>query len=280
MERPTGTSTYALNLLPYLQILEPTLLTAQPIPPHKCHPIPPGQTPEQGIKGHARRLMWTQWRLSQIYRSLSTQLLFSPIPEAPLYADCRYVVTVHDLIPLRFPKRFSPLTPYFRYYLPWVLAQAEHILCNSVATATDLINFYQIPSAKITPILLAHNANHFQFLDLPTQNYFLYIGRHDPYKNLSRLIAAFAKLAGKDNYELWIAGPVDKRYTPSLQAQVNHLALNHRVKFLDYVSYDQLPRLINQAIALLLPSLWEGFGFPVLDAMACGTPVITANLSS
>jgi glycosyltransferase involved in cell wall biosynthesis len=188
---------------------------------------------------------------------------------------------VHDLIPLRFPKRFSPLTPYFRYYLPQVLKQAEHIVCNSVATAKDITDFYSISAAKITPILLAYDANHFRKLDLPNNktSYFLYLGRHDPYKNIGRLIKAFAKIPNRD-YQLWIAGPSDKRYTLKLQAQIKELDLCDRVKFLDYVPYEQLPILLNQALALVFPSLWEGFGLPVLEAMACGTPVITSNLSS
>lgn len=280
MSRPTGISIYALNLLPYLQTLYPTLLISRPIDSYNCYPIPPNQTPEQGVKGHLRRLVWTQFQLPRIYQQLKSQLLFSPLPEAPLNNGLRYIVTVHDLVPLRFPKRFSPLTPYFRYYIPQVLTQAQHILCDSVATAKDITSFFQISANKITPVLLAHNAEDFRFLDLPTCNYFLYVGRHDPYKNLHRLIDAFAALPSKDDYELWIAGPSDRRYTPILQAQVEHLGLSHQVKFLNYVPYEQLPTLINQAIALVFPSLWEGFGLPVLEAMACGTPVITSNLSS
>jgi len=207
---------------------------------------------------------------------------------------------VHDLIPLRFPKPNSPLTPYFRYYIPQILTQAQHILCNSTATARDITDFYHIPAAKITPIPLAYDANHFRPLCAPLRQplrpsafpkqphpatsapnpYFLYIGRHDPYKNLHQLINAFAKLPNGGDYELWIAGSSDKRYTPKLQAQANHLGLSHQVKFLNYVPYNQLPILLNNAIALIFPSLWEGFGLPVLEAMACGTPVITSNLSA
>jgi glycosyltransferase involved in cell wall biosynthesis len=281
LSKPTGTTTYILNLLPYLHSLEPTLLVAQNLSTYSCHLVPTGLTPEQGFKGHLGRLLWTQLQLPRIYQQLHrSHLLFSPIPEAPLFSDCRSIVTVHDLIPLRFPKPFSPLTPYFRYYIPQVLAQAQHILCNSSATAKDITDLFQIPADKITPILLAHDAKNFCFLDLPTCNYFLYIGRHDPYKNLHRMIDAFAALPNTHDYELWIAGSNDRRYTPTLQAQVDNLGLSHQVKFLNYVPYEQLPTLINQAIALVFPTLWEGFGFPVLEAMACGTPVITSNLSS
>ena len=280
LTKPTGTTTYTLNLLPHLQKLDPTLLTSQSFPDYKCYPTPPNLTSEQGLKGHLRRLVWTQFQLPKIYQNLKSQLLFSPIPEAPLYTKCRFIVTAFDMIPLHFPKRLSPLTTYHKYYTPEVFKQAEHIICISESTANDIIQFYQIPSHKITPILLAGDNSHFQFLNLPTRNYFLYIGRQDPYKNLQRLITAFSALPNRNDYELWLAGPYDKRYSPLLETQTQKLGISHLVKFLNYVSYDELPIIINQAIALVFPSLWEGFGLPVLEAMACGTPVITSNISS
>jgi len=291
--QPTGITTYAFNLFPHLQSLNPTLLIApeaaqlSPVASSfNCYPVPANLTPAQGSKGHFRRLLWTQLQVPRIYHKLHSPLLFSPIPEAPLFTNCRYVVTVHDLIPLRFPKSRSPLTTYFRYYIPQVLAQAQHIICDSTATAQDITQFYDIPASKITPVLLAYNAEHFRVLDLPDREkvnnppYFLYIGRHDPYKNLHRLIEAFAALPNYRDYELWITGPTDERYTPLLASQVDQLGITTQVKFLNYVPYEQLPIIINQAIALVFPSLWEGFGLPVLEAMACGTPVITSNLSS
>lgn len=278
--KPTGLATYAINLLPYLRPLEPTLLVAQPQPGFKCLSIPANMTHEQGRKGHFSRLLWTQFQLPKYYRKTQSRLLFSPIPEAPLWSACHSVVTVHDLIPLRFFKPFTPLWSYQRYYMPQVLQQATHILCNSEATANDVMEFFHIPAHKITPILLAHDASHFRFLDLPTRNYFLYLGRNDPYKNVQRVIAAFAALPQRSEYELWLAGPMDDRYLPDLTAQIEELELTHQVKFLSYVPYADLPTIINQAIALVMPSLWEGFGLPVLEAMACGTPVITSNLSS
>ena len=278
--KPTGITTYATNLFPHLQPLKPKLLTSQTIANYTCYPVPPNLNPDSGTKGHFRRLLWTQLQLPQIYHKLRSRLLFSPVPEAPLFSNCRYIVTVHDLIALRFPKFFSPLAAYQRHYIPQVLAQAQHILCNSTATAKDITHFFHISPGKITPILLAHDANHFRFLNMPLRNYFLYIGRHDPHKNLQRLIAAFAALPNCRDYELWLAGSDDPRYTPSLKADLHRLGITNQVKFLDYVPYSQLPTLINQAIGLVFPSLWEGFGFPVLEAMACGTPVITSNLSS
>jgi glycosyltransferase involved in cell wall biosynthesis len=280
IRQPTGISTYALNILPFLKSLDPTLLVADTISDYTCYPIPPGQTPDQGIKGHLRRLLWTQFNLPQIYRQLKAKLLFSPLPEAPIFSECRSIVTVHDLIPLRFPGRFSPLTTYQRYYLPQVLHQSQHLLCDSVATANDAIDFLGIPATKITPIPLAYDPHRFRWLDLPPSNYFFYIGRHQPYKNLHRTIEAFAALPTHLDCELRISGPGDRRYTPRLQALAAELGVADRVQFMGYVDDMQLPIWLNQAIALVFPSLWEGFGLPVLEAMACGTPVITSNLSS
>ncbi|MDZ8108413.1 MAG: glycosyltransferase family 1 protein [Nostoc sp. DedQUE12a] len=280
LNQPTGISTYALNLLPHLQQLYPTLLVFQNISGYNCYPTPANLTPEQGVKGHLKRLFWTQFQLPQIYKKLKSQILFSLLPEAPIYTNCRFIVMVHDFIPLRFPKSFSPLTYYHRYYIPQVINQAQHIVCNSQATAKDITDFYQIPARKITPIPLAYDRTHFRFLNLPTSNYFLYIGRQNSYKNLHGLIAAFGALPNNSDYELWLAGPSDRRYTPTLKAQVAQLGIGNRVKFLDYVAYSELPKIINQAIGLVFPTLWEGFGLPVLEAMACGTPVITSNLSS
>ncbi len=280
--QPTGIATYAANVVPHFQELNPILLTAQKFDNFNCYPISDRLTPAQGSKGHISRLFWTQFKLPQIYQKLKSALLFSPVPEAPIYTNCRYVVMVHDLIPLRFPRPFSPLTNYFRYYLPQVLDRAEHIICNSRATAEDIKNFFAIPANKITPILLAYDRDRYRVLEQAktAQNprYFLYIGRHDPHKNLHRTIEAFAKCDRES--QLWLAGSTDRRYTPQLKARSKELGVEKRVKFLEYVCAEELPILISNAISLVFPSLWEGFGLPVLEAMAMGTPVITSNLSS
>ncbi|MBF2001761.1 MAG: glycosyltransferase family 4 protein [Synechococcales cyanobacterium M58_A2018_015] len=294
-QKPTGLSTYALNLIPELPLPERTLLVPPSVAPRfqghgsLCR-VPANLTAEQGKLGHLRRLIWTQQQLPRLCSRLRSKLLFSLVPEAPLWVGCPAVVMVHDLIPLRFPRWSSPLTAYFRVYVPQVLQQAQHILCNSTATARDLVEFYGVPAAKITAIPLAHDAQHFRLPEAapppPERPYFFYLGRHDPYKNLHRLIRAFAHLLHSSEHsserecDLWIAGSADPRYTPTLQQQAEQLGVSERVKFLDYVAYDQLPLVLHQAIALVYPSLWEGFGFPVLEAMACGTPVITSNLSS
>ena len=286
ISKPTGITNYIKKILPHLAKLNPTLLAAKEYLKNQdnFYPISAKLNPDYGTKGHFFRLMWNQFQLPYIYRKLKADLLFSPVPEAPLYSKSRSVVMVHDLIPLRFPQPKSPLTPYFRYYIPQVCSQAEHIICNSQATARDIVDYFGISAAKITPIHLACDRHKFY----PLQNqkkdnqppYFLYLGRHDPYKNVSRLIDAFARISEVKNYQLWLAGPPDPRYTPKIRQQAAELGVKEQVKFLNYVSSEELPATMRGAMALVFTTLWEGFGFPVLEAMGCGTPVITSNISS
>jgi glycosyltransferase involved in cell wall biosynthesis len=282
-DKPTGIATYARNIIPSLDSLNPTLLSAQEFEHYKNYLIADDMTPAQGSKGHFKRLLWIQWQLPRIYQQLQADLIYSPIPEAPLYSQSRYVVMCHDLIPLRFPRLTSPLTNYFRYLVPLVLKQAEHIICNSQATAKDIVDFYGIAADKITPILLGYDAANFyprEGLHLSLTNpYFLYLGRQDPYKNIAGLLDAFAAIPNSD-YHLAIAGATAPRFTPQLQLQAKELGIEKRVIWLDYLDYQELPLVISGAIALVFPTFWEGFGLPVLEAMGCGTPVITSNLAS
>lgn len=282
LEKPTGISIYANNIALCFQDLDPIFFATSPVANFKFQAIPRGLSPQFGFRGHLRRLWWLQRQMPRHFQQYEGELIFSPLPEAPLYSGCRFVVTVHDLIPLRFAQQFSAhLVGYFRYYVSQVVGQAEHILCDSVATADDLVEFFGIPASKITPVLLAYDREHFRPCPQGVKQYFLYIGRQDPHKNLSRLIDAFQQVHqfNKD-IELWLVGPMDKRYTPTLIAQAQAAGVENRIRFLDYVAYDALPQIMSDAIALVFPSLWEGFGLPPLEAMACGTPVITSNLAS
>ena len=286
IDRPTGVTTYISQIVPHLRDLGPTFLGNRSFlgscsslsVPH--HPIPPRLSPDFGARGHLRRLLWTQFQLPPLMEQFQASLLFSPVPEAPLGCYYRYAVMLHDAIPLRFPNWRSPLTYYARYYVPRVLAGAAKILCNSQATARDAVEFFGVAPHKLAPVWLACDRQRFRPNPAAKQgNYFLAIGRLFPYKNLARAIAALARVPDSE-CELWIAGPPDGRYLPGLQARARAEGVEHRVRFLGYVASETLPALLQEAIALVFVSLWEGFGLPLLEAMACGTPAIVSNLSA
>ncbi|MGD1904616.1 MAG: glycosyltransferase family 4 protein [Leptolyngbyaceae cyanobacterium] len=284
--KPTGISTYAANLAKVLGKDEgTTFLSHEKLDfiqeNSQWRQVPDSLSTDFGKVGHLKRLLWVQFSLPNIFKALSAKLLFSPLPEAPIYTDIKHIVTVHDLIPLRFSgKKFSPLTNYFKYYVPRVLRNAEHLLADSEATAQDLKSFYGISTSKVTVVPLSYDAANFRFLNLPNQNYFVYLGRFDIHKNVERIIEAFFKSNLYRNYKLYLVGSTQSPYLPSLLKYIQHLGLTQSIEFLDYVAYQDLPVILNEALALLQPSLWEGFGLPVLEAMACGTPVITSNISS
>lgn len=287
IEKPTGISNYINHIFPYLKDLNYITLANENLIKHSEHNynISDKFSPNYGSKGHFLRLLWTQFSLPWVYKKLEGNLLFSPVPELPLFSSkVPTVVMVHDLIPLRFPQRKSALSAYFRYYVPLVCNQAKHIVCNSQSTADDIINFYGVSAKKITPIYLGFDRENFKVINGLKKDikrpYFLYLGRHDPHKNLGNIISAFAKFKYYQNYQLWLVGSEDGRYTPLLKKLVNDLGIFEQVKFLSYLNQQDLVRVLNQAEALVFPTLWEGFGFPVLEAMACGTPVITSNVSS
>lgn len=279
--RASGLEVYAKNLLPFLKSLNPILLTAIPFPDFECYPVSENLSSAFFWKGHLRRLRWTQLELPSIYKRLQATLLFSPIIEAPIQSSVRSVITIHDATPLRFWKPFKFSPSYHRYILPLVVKRAEHIFCNSKATATDAIHFYRAREKQITVTYLGFDHHHFR--PVPKQSskrYFLYLGRPDVNKNLFRVIDAFCALPNPRDYELWIIGKKDLVYYPPLQRYVDASSSSSQIHFLDYVPYSDLPKMISEAIALVYPSLWEGFGLPALEAMACGTPVITSNLSA
>ena len=108
-------------------------------------------------------------------------------------------------------------------------------------------------------------------------SYCLYVGNFHPHKNLLRLIQAFHSLAKDGQHQLVVAGKKDSRFFPGLQSQVEKLGLHDKVLFLDYVPQEDLPELYAGAEFFILPSLHEGFGLPLIEAMACGVPVIASK---
>jgi|688.fasta_scaffold27452_3 glycosyltransferase involved in cell wall biosynthesis len=242
--------------------------------PHSI-PIPTNLSPAEGSRAHLRRLLWTQNQLPALIRQHGNPLLLSPLPEAPLLRGVRSVVLAHDLLPLRFPQP-TPLLAYHLGYVPLVLHQAAAVLCNSEATAREVHGRLRVPASRLVPIRLGFDPGGLRPLDLEREPFFLVLGRHDPHKNLARVLRAFA-LVREPQANLQLVGPHDRRYTPKLQVLAAELGIAERCRWIPWVGDAERLQLLNRCRALIIASLWEGFGLPALEAMACGTAVIAAR---
>jgi glycosyltransferase involved in cell wall biosynthesis len=200
------------------------------------------------------------------------------------------LVTVHDLGYLHFPQAHRPLD---RWYLDlstrWNARMATRVIVDSKATLLDLVHFYHVDPTKIRVVYPALRDDLFQpELDAEAVaqvkkryqiegDYIISVGTIHPRKNYGRLIRAFQTMPEK--YKLVMVGKRGWMYREIL-ASVDSLHLAGRVKFLDYVAAADLPALYSGALLCAFPSLYEGFGFPILEAQACGTPVVCSNTSS
>jgi glycosyltransferase involved in cell wall biosynthesis len=286
--KPTGHSVYMRNVVSRLTDLGPTCLVPQKLSSSwrdefggKVIETSNNLSSDRGRVGHARRLAWTEAVLPQILRKLKADVLFSPIPEAPVLRHGRLVVTLYDFIPLEVSSWRSPLHQYFLRYVPSVLKRADSVLAISRATADEAIRRFQIPANRIHVTPLAHDHHHFTCGSVESTiesdpSYFLYVGRADAYKNVACALRALGQMNPPNSYELRVAGPRHPEMTPALERLARELGV--RLRVLDYVTYDELPDLYRGAIALLFPSRAEGFGLPALEAMACGTPVIASDI--
>jgi glycosyltransferase involved in cell wall biosynthesis len=212
----------------------------------------------------------------------------------PLIHPRRAVVTAHDLGQLHFPEAYPRLQRlYHNLSARWNARAASHIFADSEATRDDLVQFYRIAPEKITVVYPAYDAQLYQPVRDPIiverakakyhigENYVLTIGTIHPRKNYARFIEAFARLQPEtsNNLKLVIVGKRGWLYD-SIFARARNLHLESRISFLDYVPASEIPALISGARLLAFPSLHEGFGLPVLEAHACGTPVACSMTSS
>jgi glycosyltransferase involved in cell wall biosynthesis len=217
-------------------------------------------------------------------------LFHGPVNALPRGLPCRSVVTIHDLALLRWPdqvtgKRYHYLTRAIRD----AARLADRVIAVSEATKLDIVELLDVPADRISVTPLGVDARFrrptFDALAAFRKRagiagpYVLAVGTLEPRKNLIRLLRAFATLAGELPHQLVVVGPQGWRHA-ELREVVGMLDLGDRLRLTGFVPDDDLPFWYAAADLFVLASLYEGFGLPLLEAMACATPVVTANVSS
>ena len=243
-------------------------------------------SPDRGFSGHIKRLLWYQTGLKKHLKRQNAALFFSLANEGMLFPSIPQIITVYDLIPLKYPEVSPKWRYYYLYILPLILKNSQKIISISHHTKKDLIETYKLPPESIEVVHMGFDRNVF----FPQQSseilkkynldkYLLYVGDMRFYKNLERCLVAFDRLPFK-NYQFVITGKKDNFFYPKLKDKVERLSAKERILFLDYVPTADLPSLYSMAQCLVFASLYEGFGLPVLEAMACECPVITSKSTS
>ncbi len=287
-DAPTGTEYYSRALIDALLRAESDFrfrLYTRTVPPRDFFP----PTRNYEIRAMPFPRLWTHLRLAYEMLTRPPDALFVPAHVLPPFYPRLALVTVHDLGYRYFPAAHKPLArAYLDWSTRWNVRAARVALADSNATRDDMIKFYGTPREKIRVIYPSYNARIFKPCDaterartrekyaLP-EKYILGVGTVQPRKNYARLVEAFAALPRE--YALAIVGKKGWAFD-ALTARVRALGLETRVRFLDYAPLQDLPALYAGAQCAVLPSLYEGFGFPALEAQACGVALACANTSS
>ncbi len=267
----------------------------RPIASRLAQLIPPRRRMSDRARTLGRDLWWHQIGVTRAARRAGATLLHLPAAVGPVRHTMATVLTIHDLNVLRFPELFRPwFRHYARFVLPRAARAADAVIAVSQATKVDIIEALAIPEQRVVvvpngvdPCFRPGPAEHDGAQDVRRRfglprAFVLTVGAVEPRKNLPRLLQAVARLrarpdtadvvlvhAGPDG---WLAGDVSRT--------VQALNLSSAVRFLGYVPRAELAALYCAARLCAYPALYEGFGLPVAEAMACGCPVVTSNVSS
>jgi len=285
-DRPTGLAACIVHIVAALDRLGERLIVFTSRPDlfrtggAQVFSTPAALRLDRGAAGHMLRLAWTQSVFRSRVRAAGADVVLNCVPEGLLGSSVPQVTVVHDLIPLRYPLGYPRQQPYFRHYVPRVVRGSRAIVASSESTSRDLVHFYHLAPAAIRVIPLRYAAERFSPALSPTGSpSALYVGNVMPHKNLIRLLEAFAA-TDLGSRRLVIRGWGRRPHVRALEERIVALGLGLRIDWRPYATDAELVALYRGARMLLLPSLYEGFGLTALEAMACGTPVIAANLSS
>jgi len=255
----------------------------------------PVSTPFDSISENLAKLWFEQASFPRACSRQGVEIAHVPYFASPLFPTTPTVVTVHDLIPMLLPVyRGSIWVRLYTLLVAVAAKRADIVLTDSEASKWDIVHLLDIPSERVHVIYLAADDIYQPILDdqrltairqkygLP-ESYLLYLGGFDQRKNVPALLKAFAQLAKDPRVFLAVAGRLPEKgsdFFPDPRPIVQELGIEERVVFTGWVPEEDKPALYSGARALVFPSLYEGFGLPPLEALACGTPVIASNQGS
>jgi alpha-1,3-rhamnosyl/mannosyltransferase len=235
-----------------------------------------------------------QWTVPRLLRRLEADLYHSPYYLMPYRPGVPTLVTIHDLIPMRYPEYFTPPQRLvFAVAVRLAVCTSQRVITVSQATARDLQDLLGLSESRVAvipeaadPAFFPRPAVQVEAVRIKyrlSEPYLLYLGSNKPHKNVTSLVEAWAQFHDGQQVEshasLVIAGVWDARYPEPCQ-RAEQLNLTKSIRWLGAVPESDLPALYSGAAAFVFPSLYEGFGLPVLEAMACGTPVACSDTSS
>lgn len=237
-----------------------------------------------------RRILTDHWMIQELCARKGIDVVHYPANFGPLLPLRNVVVTVHDLSFMRHPEWFRwNRAMYYRWALRRTVHLAKRIIADSEATVSDLVQFTGVSHEQIDVVPLGvHPRFRPASEEIKTairlnyrlpERFFLYVGTLEPRKNIPRLIEAWSRVAPDTEADLVIAGRRGWK-TQAIDVAVSRSPHHQRIHFLDFLPEDDLPAVMSAAFAFVWPSLFEGFGLPPLEAMACGTPVLTSKVSS
>jgi len=300
----TGSGQYLAHLLEHLPKAEPKhdILLATwrghtPAPESPGCPVWSLRTPFDRISTNLSKLWFEQVSFPRAARRLEGDLAHVPYWGAPLQPTVPTVVTIHDLIPLLLPAyRGSLLVQRYTRLVAAAARRAAGVITVSSASQKDIVARLGLPAARVWVTHEAasaayRRADQVQIEALRREyslpfSFFLYLGGFDVRKNVIGVLSAFAHLVERDrsnDLRLVIAGllpKADTAFTPDPRRITRELGIESRVTFTGWVDEADKPALYSAADVFVFPSYYEGFGLPVLEALACGTPTITSNVSS
>jgi len=277
----------------------------------KEKPLPdlPKENSNFKYKVFGPKKLWTQFALPvKLSFFPNIDVFFSPAHYGPRFSKVPNAITIFDLSYLHFPELFKKNDLYqLTNWSKYSIKNSKHIFTISESSKADIVKNYKVNPSKITVTYPGYDKENFKPQSKPkidrikkkykiSDNYLIFVGTLQPRKNIERSIEAFASIVHSSQYAVHIRKSVNREPSThnlslvivgrkgwlydSIFQKIKDLKLEDKVIFTDYVPSQDLPALISGAKAYVLPSLWEGFGIPVVEAQACKVPVVVSKTSS